>query len=76
MYLITIHVEPDCLLQHVPGKWSLRFDLMELVLSAKTGEERRGLAISIVSEKFLINSNENCFLGVLICPNLYRRLVL
>ena len=40
MYLITIHVEPDCLLQHVPGKWSLRFDLMELVLSAETGEER------------------------------------
>lgn len=36
-YLITIHVEPDCLLQYVSGKWSFGFDLTVLVLSAKTG---------------------------------------
>lgn len=30
VHLITIHVEPDCLLQYVPGKCSLGFDLMVL----------------------------------------------
>lgn len=76
MHIITIHVEPDYLLQHVPGECSLGFDFVILLLSAMAGKKEEDLQSSVVSEKILINSNWNYFLGVLICQNLYRRLAL
>ena len=41
MHFITIHVEPNCILQYVPGKWSLIFDFMVLVLSAIRGKKKK-----------------------------------
>jgi len=76
VHIITINVEPDCLLQHVPGECSLGFDFVILLLSAMAGKKDEDLQSSVVSEKILFNSNWNYFLGLLICPNVYRRLFL